>query len=61
MAVGWHFDEFRRTTGYDLQAEWSQEIADLTKRGWGQASPERFHLTSEGLRFADAAAELFLR
>ena len=30
-------------------------------RGWAQRDATRFHLTPEGLRFADTAAELFLR
>jgi hypothetical protein len=33
----------------------------LVQRGWAARSPERFQLTSHGIRFADAAAELFLR
>jgi hypothetical protein len=33
----------------------------LVERGWAEMLPESFHLTREGLRFADAAAEMFLR
>jgi len=29
--------------------------------GWGQIAEDSFRLTRHGLRFADAAAELFLR
>jgi hypothetical protein len=29
--------------------------------GWAAKEAGRFHLTHQGLRFADAAAELFLR
>jgi coproporphyrinogen III oxidase-like Fe-S oxidoreductase len=33
----------------------------LVGRGWGRRDANRFQLTRQGLRFADAAAELFLR
>jgi coproporphyrinogen III oxidase-like Fe-S oxidoreductase len=33
----------------------------LQARGWARISEGRFHLTHQGLRFADAAAEMFLR
>jgi hypothetical protein len=36
-------------------------MEELERRGWGQILPEKFRLTAEGLRFADSAAELFLR
>src|SRR5262245_38680577 len=58
MTAGWPFAEFERATGYDLRVDWSAEIDDLARRGWGRLSPDRFQLTSQGLRFADAAAEL---
>ena len=61
MNAGWPFAEFQRVTGFDLRTEWSAELDQLTARGWGARSPERFHLTHQGLRFADAAAELLLR
>jgi coproporphyrinogen III oxidase-like Fe-S oxidoreductase len=61
MLAGWPFEEFRRTTGHDLRREWSGEMDQLTERGLGQLAPERFQLTAQGLRFADAAAEMFLR
>jgi oxygen-independent coproporphyrinogen III oxidase len=61
MNAGWPFEEFRRTTGHDLQREWAGEIQQLTQQGWGRASTDGFQLTAQGLRFADAAAELFLR
>ncbi len=60
MVAGWPFEEFQRTTGHDLRREWADEMNQLAQRGWGRLDPERFHLTSEGLRFADAAAEMFL-
>jgi oxygen-independent coproporphyrinogen-3 oxidase len=61
MNAGWPFEEFNRATGFDLRSEWSADMDSLVQRGWAQRSPERFRLTSEGLRFADAAAEMFLR
>ncbi len=61
MVAGWPFEEFRRATGHDLRQNWSDEMDELTERGWGRTGPERFQLTTEGLRFADAAAEMFLR
>ncbi len=61
MNAGWPFEEFNRATGFDLRSEWSEDMDSLVQRGWAQRSPDRFHLTSQGLRFADNAAEMFLR
>jgi len=61
MVSGWPFEDFKRTTGHDLRSEWAEEMKQLTERGWGQIAPERFQLTRQGLRFADSAAEMFLR
>ena len=61
MVVGWPFEQFRQTTGYDLRREWAAEMNQLVQQGWGKILPDRFHLTPQGLRFADAAAQLFLR
>jgi len=61
MNVGWGFELFQQTTGFDLRLEWKSEIDQLVQRGWGQLDREGFRLTPQGLRFADAAAELFLR
>src|SRR4051812_10508190 len=61
MVAGWPFKDFERTTGHDLRREWADEMKQLAERGWGQIEPERFQLTREGLRFADSAAEMFLR
>jgi oxygen-independent coproporphyrinogen-3 oxidase len=61
MNAGWPLAEFRSVTGFDLNTEWHAEISDLLARGWGAVSTDRFHLTPAGLRFADAAAEMFLR
>ncbi|MDB6111908.1 MAG: Oxygen-independent coproporphyrinogen-III oxidase-like protein [Pedosphaera sp.] len=61
MNTGWPFEQFRRVTGWDLRREWSTEMDKLIQQGWGQVDQERFQLTPAGLRFADSAAELFLR
>jgi oxygen-independent coproporphyrinogen-3 oxidase len=61
MNAGWPFDEFRRTTGFDLRDKWSAEMNQLAERGWAARDAHRFHLTRQGLRFADSAAECFLR
>ena len=61
MIAGWPFDEFRLVTGHDLRVGWQIEMDRLEERGWGRVTSDRFHLTSEGIRFADAAAEMFLR
>lgn len=61
MNVGWPFEDFRRTTQFDLRREWNSEMQQLEERGWGRISSDRFQLTQQGLRFADAAAEMFLR
>jgi oxygen-independent coproporphyrinogen-3 oxidase len=61
MVAGWPFEDFQRTTGHDLRNEWSNEMKQLAERGWGRIAPERFQLTPQGLRFADSAAEMFLR
>jgi oxygen-independent coproporphyrinogen-3 oxidase len=61
MVAGWPFEDFKRTTGHDLRSEWADEMKQLTERGWGRIAPERFQLTPQGLRFADSAAEMFLR
>jgi len=61
MNAGWAFEEFQRVTDFDLRHEWSDEMSQLTGRGWASHDSNRFQLTPQGLRFADAAAELFLR
>jgi len=61
MNAGWPFEEFRRTTQFDLRREWNGEMQQLAGRGWAEISGEGFRLTRQGLRFADAAAEMFLR
>jgi oxygen-independent coproporphyrinogen III oxidase len=61
MVEGWPFEQFRETTGHDLRCEWAGDMSQLMQQGWGRILPDRFHLTREGLRFADSAAQLFLR
>jgi oxygen-independent coproporphyrinogen-3 oxidase len=61
MNAGWPLVEFRAVTGFDLQSEWRTEISNLVSRGWADFSSDRLRLTRDGLRFADAAAEMFLR
>jgi len=61
MNCGWEFEEFQRVTGKDLREEWQADMMNLAERGWGRLSPHRFQLTNQGLRFADSAAEMFLR
>lgn len=61
MNAGWPFAEFQRVTGLDLRQDWVADMDSLVQKGWALRSPDRFQLTPQGLRFADAAAELFLR
>jgi oxygen-independent coproporphyrinogen III oxidase len=61
MNTGWAFEEFQRVTSFDLRQEWPAEMDQLVDRGWARRDAQRFQLTPRGLRFADAAAELFLR
>jgi oxygen-independent coproporphyrinogen-3 oxidase len=61
MNAGWPFEEFQRVTGLDLRSDWSADMDSLVQKGWAFRSPDRFQLTPQGLRFADAAAEAFLR
>jgi oxygen-independent coproporphyrinogen-3 oxidase len=58
---GLEFTSFHQLTGYDLEREWRSEMRELVDRGWGELDATGFRLTPSGLRFADAAAELFLR
>lgn len=61
MNAGWPFAEFQRVTGLDLRQDWSADMDSLVQKGWALRSTDRFQLTPQGLRFADAAAEQFLR
>jgi coproporphyrinogen III oxidase-like Fe-S oxidoreductase len=61
MVAGWPLDQFRRITGYDLARDWADAMGDLVRKDWATITPDRLALTPLGLRFADAAAQLFLR
>jgi coproporphyrinogen III oxidase-like Fe-S oxidoreductase len=61
MNAGWEFDGFTQNTGYDLRTEWESEMAHLKEQRWAEQDHAGFRLTRQGLRFADAAAEQFLR
>jgi len=61
MVAGWPFEQFREVTGYDLRNEWADDMARLVEQGWGAQTDEGFRLTPQGMRFADAAAQLLLR
>jgi oxygen-independent coproporphyrinogen-3 oxidase len=61
MTAGWPFAQFLEVTGFDLRHEWAEDIAWLERQGLGRCEPDRFRLTERGLRFADLAAERFLR
>jgi oxygen-independent coproporphyrinogen-3 oxidase len=58
---GWPIELFLRLTGFDLRVEWREEIRRLVELGYAEEQPERFRLTRRGLRYADWAAELFIR
>jgi coproporphyrinogen III oxidase-like Fe-S oxidoreductase len=61
MVAGWPFEQFNQATGYDLRHEWASEMKQLAQQGWGRLDADGFQLTRQGLRFADTAAEMFLR
>jgi oxygen-independent coproporphyrinogen-3 oxidase len=61
MNAGWPYDSFRSATGFDLRQEWSGEMAKLTAEGLAMIETDRFRLNARGLRFADLAAQEFLR
>lgn len=61
MNAGWPLNDFREVTGFDLRQNWGTEMDNLIQRGWASITQDRFHLTRPGLRFADTAAEMFLR
>ncbi|HEY0550760.1 MAG TPA: radical SAM family heme chaperone HemW [Verrucomicrobiae bacterium] len=61
MPAGWRFDEFQEVTGCDLREGWADEMRKLVIRGWAELDDETFRLSAQGLRFADSAAEEFLR
>jgi oxygen-independent coproporphyrinogen-3 oxidase len=61
MPVGWRFNEFQEITRYDLREGWAEEMRKLVACGWAEMGEKGFRLNSVGLRFADSAAEEFLR
>ncbi len=61
MNAGWPFELFERTTGHDLRAGWAADMQRVVEAGWGVRSDDRFHLTPQGMRFADTVAEWFIR
>jgi oxygen-independent coproporphyrinogen-3 oxidase len=61
MNAGWPLEEFRLRTGFDLVTEWLEEIDRLIALDYAHLDNDRFQLTRTGLRYADWAAELFLR
>lgn len=61
MNNGWPFEQFQQATGLDLREEWRSDMEELIRHGWGHQDEHHFQLTPAGLRFADAAAEKFLR
>jgi oxygen-independent coproporphyrinogen-3 oxidase len=61
MVAGWNFAVFREMTGHEMPSEWAEDMELLVQRGWAERGKDWFRLTPLGLRFADAAAEQFLR
>jgi oxygen-independent coproporphyrinogen-3 oxidase len=61
LIAGWPFETFQQVTGHDLRQNWDKEMRELSAQGWGTLRPDRFQLTPRGLRFADSAAQMFLR
>ncbi len=61
VVAGWPFAKFTRVTGFDLRREWAEDMRALVMQGHAIEDEAGFRLTSHGLRFADAAAERFLR
>jgi oxygen-independent coproporphyrinogen-3 oxidase len=61
MITGWPFEQFKQVTGHDLRQDWAKDMDQLTRQGWGERNASQFRLTAQGLRFADSAAQLFLR
>lgn len=61
MNVGWGFEEFKAVTGFDLRTGWAAEMRQLVDQGWAEQDSTGFRLNARGLRFADSAAQEFLR
>jgi coproporphyrinogen III oxidase-like Fe-S oxidoreductase len=52
---------FEQATGHDLRAGWVADMQRAVESDWGVRSDDRFHLTRQGMRFADTVAEWFIR
>jgi oxygen-independent coproporphyrinogen-3 oxidase len=61
MPAGWNFEEFKRITGFDLRDGWKREMQTLVSNGRAESDAHGFRLNATGLRYADSAAEDFLR
>lgn len=61
MPAGWNFDEFKSITGFDLREGWAAEMKTLVANGRAEIDEHGFRLNHLGLRYADSAAEEFLR
>ena len=61
MPAGWNFEEFKSITGFDLREGWGHEMKTLVTHGRAEMDEHGFRLNSLGLRYADSAAEDFLR
>jgi len=61
MTAGWPFEEFQRVTGHDLRDGWEGSMNTWVARNQAVLETGGFRLNREGLRFADAVAQDFLR
>jgi oxygen-independent coproporphyrinogen-3 oxidase len=61
MNAGWPLVEFQKRTGYELGREWKTEIEQMIHLGYARLDEKTFQLTQQGLRYADWAAEQFLK
>jgi oxygen-independent coproporphyrinogen-3 oxidase len=61
MPAGWNFEEFKRITGFDLREGWRTEMQTLVTNGRAEMDEHGFRLNAIGLRYADSAAQDFLR
>jgi oxygen-independent coproporphyrinogen III oxidase len=61
MNAGWPLIQFKQRTGFDLRTDWKTEIQQMVDLGYGKLEDDHFHLTRRGMRYADWAAELFLK
>ncbi len=61
MNAGWSFAEFTGVTGHDLRGEWAEDMRILATEKMATMEEDGIRLTRQGLRFADSAAEKFLR